>query len=209
MKRDLSNHEIVAIEQFDEMAENYEKGIWGKYFNYSNKKVFEYSIKKITIDSKVLDIGCGPGQMEELVTELAVRGEAIGLDISNKMLLRAKEKHGKASFVFGFADNIPFPENYFDIVYCLNSFHHYPNQVKALKEMFRVLKKDGHLYLLDATRDGIFRKAWTKMLNMFFEEKYVKYYSSKEMRQNIKGVGFKEVTIKKLLYFSKVFISIK
>jgi predicted SAM-dependent methyltransferase len=45
-------------------------------------------------------------------------------------------------------DKIPFPTNYFDVVYARNIFEHLQNQGYALKEMFRVLKQKGKIIII-------------------------------------------------------------
>lgn len=63
------------------------------------------------------------------------------------MLNRAKQKYLKVKFTLAAAENLPYPSNYFDVVFCFNSFYHFNNQIKVLKEINRILKKDGRAYI--------------------------------------------------------------
>ena len=67
------------------------------------------------------------------------------------MIKQAKSKKIKnAIFVEGRSDELPFDDNTFNIVTCSQSFHHYPETDKPMKEARRVLKQGG-LYILSDT----------------------------------------------------------
>jgi ubiquinone/menaquinone biosynthesis C-methylase UbiE len=73
-----------------------------------------------------------------------------GIDISPQMLHIAGEKLGKqADIRLGDSEELPWEDNSFDVVVCINSFHHFPNPQKELKEMHRVLRQEGLLILAD------------------------------------------------------------
>ena len=58
-------------------------------------------------------------------------------------------------FVNGDAEHLPFADGSFDVVTCSNSFHHYPHQAHAIREMVRVLRPGGWLMLIDGFRDNV------------------------------------------------------
>ena len=58
-----------------------------------------------------------------------------------------------AQFILGSANKLPFDDDTFDIVTCIQSFHHYPYPNEAMREAYRVLKKGG-LYILSDTGVG-------------------------------------------------------
>lgn len=64
-----------------------------------------------------------------------------GLDLSPEMIRRAKEKQiPHADFCVGDAEFLPYPDQSFDVVLCMQSFHHYPNPEGVLEEVYRVLR---------------------------------------------------------------------
>ena len=60
------------------------------------------------------------------------------LDIAQKRLTQPN-----INFIKGDVGNLPFQDNYFDIVLSMNGFHAFPDKDKAFKEIYRVLKKGG------------------------------------------------------------------
>jgi len=94
---------------------------------------------------RLLEVGCGMG------TDLLqfARGGAIvtGLDLTPRSVSTARhhlELYGcKGDFVIGDAENLSFPDNYFDVVYSNGVLHHTPDTQRAVNEIYRVLKKGG------------------------------------------------------------------
>ncbi|EFB90480.1 methyltransferase domain protein [Pyramidobacter piscolens W5455] len=101
----------------------------------------------------LLDVGCGTGF---LLDGLARQRRAVykGLDISEGMIEIARgKKIPGAEFVLGSANKLPWADGTFDVVTCIQSFHHYPYADEAMREAHRVLKPGG-LYLLSDTGVG-------------------------------------------------------
>jgi len=117
----------------------------------------------------VLDIGCGTGTFATLVKKRFPKVEVIGLDPDQKALARAKRKSDRAGvsiqFDRGFADDLPYESNSFDVVFSSFMFHHLEgkDREKTLREVRRVLKPVGAFYLLDfevsetGSEHGLFR----------------------------------------------------
>jgi ubiquinone/menaquinone biosynthesis C-methylase UbiE len=105
---------------------------------------------------KVLEVGCGTGALS-ILAKLAVgkTGEVEAIDLAPKMIARAREKAGKAGLEIGFRiksiDELPYPDMHFDVVISSMMFHHLPVDIKkkGLREVHRVLKKEGRFFLTD------------------------------------------------------------
>jgi ubiquinone/menaquinone biosynthesis C-methylase UbiE len=91
--------------------------------------------------SKVLDVGCGAGQV---VGELNRRGyEAWGVDISDAMVAYAHEHYQANRFRTADIEQLPFADNTFDGILCLGVLEYLSRDEAALREMWRVLKPGG------------------------------------------------------------------
>ncbi|WLR42280.1 class I SAM-dependent methyltransferase [Bacillus carboniphilus] len=93
----------------------------------------------------VLDLSCGTGLYLEKQTTFFKENKMkwYGLDLSEAMLKKAKEKVDHVEYTHGDAENMPFSSGKFDFISNNYAFHHYKNKEKALNEMDRVLKKGG------------------------------------------------------------------
>lgn len=114
---------------------------------------------------RVLDLGCGTGDLSIKLAELAGEGVSItGLDYSLPMLERAREKAARAGvgervrFVAGNATQAPFPDSYFDCVGISFAFRNltYKNPLRSphLAEVLRLLKNSGHYVIVESSQPG-------------------------------------------------------
>ena len=102
---------------------------------------------------RVLDLSCGAGWATRLLAEAVAGGPgmAAGLDISEEMIARARERSRELEnvlFAIGAADEIPWRDEYFDQVLSIESFYYYPDQEAVLRELHRVLVPGGLVFIL-------------------------------------------------------------
>jgi ubiquinone/menaquinone biosynthesis C-methylase UbiE len=106
--------------------------------------------------SNVLEVAPGPGYF---AIELARLGnfEITGLDISKTFIEIATENARQASvniaFRQGNASAMPFPDSSFDFIYCSAAFKNFTEPVKALDEMYRVLRPGAEAVIQDLRKD--------------------------------------------------------
>ncbi|TLY48555.1 MAG: malonyl-ACP O-methyltransferase BioC [Gammaproteobacteria bacterium] len=98
----------------------------------------------------ILDLGCGTGYFESFLKELYPTAKIIGLDKSNGMLAQAQLKETEYQlkdihWVNGCAEDLPFNDHSFELVYSNLMLHWSNNFVKCLKEIHRILKPEGLL----------------------------------------------------------------
>jgi ubiquinone/menaquinone biosynthesis C-methylase UbiE len=104
---------------------------------------------------RVLEIGCGTGNLAILVKRLNPASQVVGIDPDPKALARAhrKAQRREATIQFdqGFAEELPYPDASFDRVLSAFMLHHVRPDAKplSLREAFRVLKPGGSLHLVD------------------------------------------------------------
>ena len=183
-------------EKWDKWAKSLDGKNWKyEYLRKAQKSVI--ALLEVNENIHFLDVGCGTGWAVGEAAELT-KGKGIfyGVDLSEKMIEKAKENFkGRDNFHFIKAnvESIPLEDNFFDVIICTNSFHHYLNPDKALKEMQRLLRKNGKLYVLDPTADSLIIKAIDKIIKLL-EAEHVKMYSTKEFKDLYKKAGFKYIS---------------
>ena len=104
---------------------------------------------------RILEIGCGTGNVTILVKTLYPAVEIVGLDPDRKALDRARRKADRQRVSIqldrGFSDELQYPDESYDRVLSAFMFHHLTRDEKeqSLREIRRVLRPGGSLHLLD------------------------------------------------------------
>ena len=110
----------------------------------------------LRVGNTVLDVGCGTGDLAiEIMKRVGTRGQVVGIDGSEEMIARARQKaqrrHLPIEFRVEHAETLSFPDHRFDVVVSSLVFHALPGSLKlsVLTTIARVLKEGGHLVIID------------------------------------------------------------
>ncbi len=99
---------------------------------------------------KILDVGCGDGYYLHLLSNLGLKLKLTGIDSDPNALKSAKKnlRHKKVRLIeVDLMKKLPFPSNYFDKAVMSEVAEHLPDDIRGLREVFRVLKPGGILCL--------------------------------------------------------------
>jgi SAM-dependent methyltransferase len=94
----------------------------------------------------ILEAGCGTARWLAALRPLTPR--LFGLDLSTGMLTRARQRDSQLFLSQGKAEQLPFPDNSFDLVYCVNALHHFARQPDFIREARRLLRPGGVLAVI-------------------------------------------------------------
>ncbi len=130
---------------------------------------------------KLLDMGCGTGQLlRELRRNFADFDiEYTGVDISPKMIDRCRDQDAETRYIVSNIDDFEGDSEEFDFIICSHSFPYYQDKSKAVEKLHSLLKKDGILFLVQASANSIYDN-----IAMFF----VKFTTSKAQYHSIKDI---------------------
>lgn len=125
-------------------------------------KRFAVSISGVKSGDKVLDIAGGSGDLSKLFAKVVgPSGEVILTDINASMLSVGRDRMIDAGLNVPTtqcdAENLPFPDHYFDCVVVAFGLRNMTHKDQALAEMYRTLKVGGRLLVLE------FSKVWTPL----------------------------------------------
>jgi ubiquinone/menaquinone biosynthesis C-methylase UbiE len=93
---------------------------------------------------KVLDVGCGNGVHYEVLKKFA-NNTYTGVDIDQHVIGEMQALHNKRDFSVASAEDLPFSQETFDVVFAYGVIGYCDDPKKALSEMVRVCKKDGYI----------------------------------------------------------------
>ena len=144
-----STHNDLIIEQFTRQAtpfaekpEHRDAAIMERLLRFSG----------VRGDDTVLDVACGPGLLA--CAFAAVARNVTGIDLTPAMIEKAREwQHSQnrpnVTWDLGDSTALPYPDGAFSMVITRYSFHHFPDPLKAWKEMVRVCRKGGTVMVVD------------------------------------------------------------
>jgi len=168
-------------------------------------------------DKCLLDVGCGNGAQTIEFTNLCKN--VIGVDKEQRRLDEFREicqTSGLRNCEIKQmnAENLQFEDESFDIVSCIETLEHIPNQGKALSEMYRVLRSRGSLILSVPNRWWIFEThganlpllKWNRFPFFSWAPKkihdkyaYGRIYTKKEIVKLVRSFGFKDIETEYLM----------
>jgi len=126
----------------------------GIIMNNGNEILYDFTASAMQLqpDERILEIGFGNGKFFNKLFSKANNLHISGIDFSDIMLKEAREKNqaaianGKLQLEFGNSEELPFADNSFDKVFCINVVYFWDDPLKHLQEINRVLKPGGQFY---------------------------------------------------------------
>ena len=151
-------------------------------------------------EETVLDLGCGAGlDLYFYAKAVGAKGKAYGLDISEDMASKAVDNMGKAGIrnveiKCGHSDNLPFPDNFFDVVASNGIYNLSPDKKKVMQEVFRVLKNGGRTVFCEIVLKKALPQSMRKNIDDWFRC-IGGALSRKDFFELMEKVGFKNIEV--------------
>jgi len=175
---------------------NDKAAIWDDAIAEKDVTKLEDMAKSLNIEpgSAVLDVGTGTGVfMPFILNKIGKNGRLVCLDFAEEMLKRAMAKGfpGNIDYVCADIADTMLSDETFDAVVCYSSFPHFQDKLKVLREINRVLKKGGRLFICHTssrnTINQIHRQIPEVQNDLIPEED--------ELRWLLSSAGFAEIDI--------------
>ena len=182
------------------------RGLFGKTIakrmNKGHAVLAEWGLSNIRLkrDIDILDVGCGGGANINNFAKVVSEGKVFGVDYSAASVEVSKEVNkefidsGRVEIHHCSVSELPFDENTFDLVSGFEAYYFWPDLINDLKEIYRVLKNNGILLLVNEgykceneKKRKIVEK-WTKLGNF-------KVHSPDEYKDFLKKAGFSDIQI--------------
>jgi len=185
----MNNREILKLkEHFEKVCES-RFNVW--FLNSIDPLLFGKAVRVMPLkrNSKVIELGCGTGWASRRMAKIAIDGEVVGIDLLESMIETAKQFTAKdkshnyenLSFTVADAENIPYPDNYFDYAISITSFSWWRNPNRGLEEIVRILMPGGQFYAVDVCKE---RHVDNLMVRPQAHDDYKEnLYSKKEYRE--------------------------
>lgn len=192
------------------------------------KKAADVLCDPLPRNSKILDIGCGTGDMLQIIASKRSDCALTGLDFSPNMLAVAKKRLINAEnvdLIKGNALDIPFKDNTYNGVCISFALRNTADYRKALSEAFRVLRDGGSFVCIDSflPENRLIRPFYNIYFSMimpllgggikkireyrWLKKSTVDFISALELAKMMKSTGFNGIRIKRFLFGACVLVS--
>ncbi|MFD3450404.1 class I SAM-dependent methyltransferase [Microbacteriaceae bacterium 4G12] len=181
---------MKLLDRLIEQAKNPNGGIGSlmlRIMNTAHTGMNKWALEKVEIKEAavLLDVGCGGGKAIQLLSKKNMYGKLYGIDYSEQAVKNSiktnKEdvEKGKVSIRQASVTDIPFAEDFFDVVTAFQTHYFWPDVEMGVKEVFRVLKPEGNFLLV----------AEVYKINYHMKS----YKTKEEKRQLFKRTGFHSI----------------
>lgn len=167
--------------------------------NESHYALTSWGMEQFSIapDSIILDVGCGGGRTIQRMAEMASEGKVYGIDYSPDCVAWSNAynaeliKEGRAEIMHAAVNELPFIDNYFDIVTAVETVYFWPDLGECFKEIKRVLKPAGKFIIINEVyQSELFRErneAYSAAGDM-------QIFAPEELKKYLEEAQFKNVT---------------
>jgi ubiquinone/menaquinone biosynthesis C-methylase UbiE len=198
------DEDIIIKSQMERMVNSYDQYMKRITLGRENAlRAMTVNLAKVKPGDCVLEIGCATGSLSLAAKRQAGQdGSVFGIDIIPGMIEASKKKAEQAKldvkFQLGNIEDIPFPDEIFDVVMCSFMIFHMSEKVrnKGIKEIFRVLKPKGNLLVLDLALPQ--NKVSRSILKLFLG--FMLKHDLNELRPILEVSGFSQIEISQAKY---------
>lgn len=128
---------------------------FSKIYDFVNPFFYSEEMRKTVVDMAkiakgdlVLEVGCGTGFTTEEIVSRVGEENVVAVDLTPEQMEKAVGRFGKADFLRGDAENLPFKDGSFDASISAGSIEYWPNPQRGIQEMARVTKEGGRVVIL-------------------------------------------------------------
>lgn len=183
----------------------YDSGVKSNFFQWLWHGWKFRNLESILKDLKgdILDVGCADGSLTAKLSSKLPKLKFTGIDMYKGAINYANSKWKHIKFVSTDARKLPFGSGKFDSILCVETLEHIPQNHLAVREFYRVLKKDGILVVCQDTDSWLFNFIWffwTKWKGSVWNGAHVNCMKPGQIEKLLKDNGF-EIENKKFSHF--------
>lgn len=163
--------------------------------SHETMAVWGVSHFKIKESDNILDIGCGGGKNLERFAKEVTTGKVTGIDYSEVSVEKSSKlnekaiEEGKVEVIHSSVSEMPFEDSSFDIITGFETIYFWPDFINDLKEVNRVLKKDGLVFFCN---EAVYREGEMEKYEGLVELLDMKIYSEDVLKESLEKTGFKD-----------------
>ncbi|MFD2444071.1 class I SAM-dependent methyltransferase [Bacillus sp. CGMCC 1.16607] len=166
----------------------------GKYMEKGNYEINNWTFNLLDIrgNESILEIGIGNGSTLNRVAHHKTNGKNYGVDISKEMVRAARKLNqnfietGQMDVKQSDIEDLPFDNDIFDKIYTVHTIYFWNDLDKGLREIFRLLKPNGTLFISFTDKSHLKKMKRTQNFNLV---------DNQELEDRLKMNHFREIKI--------------
>jgi len=212
----MENYQETLTSKFDWLSKVYD--VFDLVFIFNKKTNPRHNLADKIPDHNLclLDVCVGTANGSMAIAKKNPQNEITGIDLSSNMLAvgqrKIRKKHiQNVSLQQMDATKMDFENERFDVVTISFALHEldYALMIRVIKEMHRVLKKDGKLYIVDYEKQTHpIKRILLSVFLGIFEPLHMAQFLAHDWERILEGIGFEDIRIEKCL-FSKLILAHK
>ena len=163
MNKQEVEYKLRLISYYDAISSSYDN-----LYGQEQKSKYDLIFKFINAHGVVLDAGCGTGMLIERLGNEEQVNYIVGIDISRKMVRKAKSKisdNSKVDLIVGDCEYLPFRSSVFDNIYVITVIQNLYNRNRAIDSFIETLKSGGRIVLSLLKRDRCIKETLSNLIN--------------------------------------------
>jgi ubiquinone/menaquinone biosynthesis C-methylase UbiE len=148
------------VDRFNRWATTYDRHWMQRVlFDPIQQTVLQLAEEQVPRPGAILDVGCGTGRLLKSAATRFPGARLAGVDAAVEMVKYAQSTVADAAVKFqqATAEELPFPDASFDLVFSTMTFHHWQDQPRGAAEVARVLAPGGRWVLADFVATGLMK----------------------------------------------------
>lgn len=155
--------------------------LWVQKYSLRPTRQYILSLFKENRDTnRILDLGCGPGELIEALFRQNMNLDITGLDFSEGMLKISKERNPKAKHILLDVANLDVLDEKFHKIISTHSLPYYKDPRKVMANLYRILENNGKVFIGFASGNSLYDKMILSMVKL--TTGFANYPSDSEFR---------------------------
>ena len=205
-RKKLTGEAIVAAASRHVSQCQKPRGVLGRFvlwnMNSRHSKLTDWGLAHVSVEKQytVLDVGCGGGRTVGKLAAMARQGKVYGVDFSEESVAVSNRTNARwiemrrVEIQHGSVSQLPFPDSMFDLITGVETHFWWPNLPGDMREVLRVVKRDGTLILIAEIYKGANTLA-ARLVEKHADRSPIKLLSVAEHRQLLANAGFSDVQV--------------